>query len=152
MNTVTISKPAAKVAAKPVTKAAAKSVTHPGAPRFALKDTERPQRGAHLASHTLAALYLFGMLDAADVQTDRAKLISVVGERALKYHAGLGNMVRPSRTSPIVMLTEQGLEHFRNVRTEAAHIDLFDGFVDLMVSGVPFGDYTKGSIVALSAD
>lgn len=92
--------PAKPVAVKAAKKAEAPVVTVPfvarkyvkGQPIYSLDDASRPASGRLLLAHTHAALSVLGLLDAKRPATKKSQLLTLIGQRAVNYHVGNGNL------------------------------------------------------------
>lgn len=130
-----VSKPAAKTSAPRTGKgkqAPAKAQeTQQEAPKgiaFAIVDYARPKAGAALFAHTAAFLELSGLN--AGAAYPKAKAVQVIGQTAVKYHAGNGNI---EQTAEGVKLTDKGRAFF--AARPAVDKELHAAFVEVMTEG-----------------
>lgn len=133
-----ITKPASKTAAPRTGKGKGKTDAAPKteqatqeAPKgiaFAIVDYARPKAGAALFAHTAAFLELSGMN--AGQAYPKSKAVQVIGQTAVKYHAGNGNI---EQTAEGVKLTDKGRAFF--AARPAVDKELHAAFVEVMTEG-----------------
>lgn len=130
-----ITKPAAKTRAPRTGKgkqAPAKTEQAPQqAPKgisFAIVDYARPKAGAALFAHTAAFLELSGLN--AGTAYPKAKATQIIGQTAVKYHTGKGNI---EQTADGVKLTDKGRAFF--AARPAVDKELHAAFVEVLTEG-----------------
>lgn len=84
---------------------------------FVFVEGARPVSGVRLAAHTDAALRFLGLAGMEPVRKNAA--VAVMGNRAVKYHLGIGNM---KEVADAVKLTQQGYNFFKG-RVEHGKVD-----------------------------
>lgn len=95
---------------------------------FAIVDYARPKAGAALFAHTAAFLELSGLN--AGQAYPKSKAVQVIGQTAVKYHAGNGNI---EQTAEGVKLTDKGRAFF--AARPAVDKELHAAFVEVMTEG-----------------
>lgn len=95
---------------------------------FAIVDYARPKAGAALFAHTAAFLELSGLN--AGAAYPKAKAVQVIGQTAVKYHAGNGNI---EQTAEGVKLTDKGRAFF--AARPAVDKELHAAFVEVLTEG-----------------
>lgn len=80
----------------------------------------RPSSGPRLFAHTAAALKLLGMENGRKVP--RESLVTVVGDKAVKYHTEGGNMERDEGN---IGLTKAGITTFAERKVDASLVQAF---------------------------
>lgn len=100
---------------------------------YAIAEDCRPTRGAALFAHTMAALIALGLAAPARPAASRSRFAALVGARAIKYHAGEGNLEVGSDT---VRLSASGYEHFK-ARADGGKVpkDLMDAYLSTFTRG-----------------
>lgn len=94
----------------------------------------RPERGAALFAHTCVFLVASGMMSETltpGKAVPGALAREVLGERAIKWHLGRGNL---ERTSAGIVLTEVGAMHFA---IRGADPELVDAYAAILTRGEP---------------
>jgi hypothetical protein len=136
--TKTATKTVTKTAAKPAVKAAPvvaklKIVAKPVRTLFAINPTMRPTAGKLLASHTIAALNVLGMLVAPKTPAPHRALLTLIGPSAMSHHRSNGNLKIDGEK---VSLTSQGHSHFMSkVNENKVNPNDIAGFVKLLTTG-----------------
>lgn len=154
--TVTKSKPAAKAAPVKKQEAAVKTAPAKSAAKTApaqskttaLKnriapkgstlhvatDGARPEVGKLLAAHTHAALTVLGMLQPTRPAASKAAVSTVLGARAVKYHAGKGNFEMTADSG--IRLSSAGYAAM-TARVSDGKIDVAsaNAFMDMLIDG-----------------
>ena len=95
---------------------------------FAIVDYARPKAGAALFAHTAAFLELSGLN--AGQAYPKSKAVQVIGQTAVKYHAGNGNI---EQTAEGVKLTDKGRAFF--AARPAVDKELHAAFVEVLTEG-----------------
>lgn len=114
----------------------------------------RPRNGRKLAAHTHAALVALGMLKNSRPAVAQRTLLSIVGQRAVSWHRGEGNLESAGESG--LRLSEAGLVNFRE-RYTSGKVDgslanaflgvILDGKSDTKVLGIPENNvYRAGSM------
>lgn len=95
---------------------------------FAIVDYARPKAGAALFAHTAAFLELSGLN--AGAAYPKGKATQVIGQTAVKYHTGKGNI---EQTADGVKLTDKGRAFFS--ARPAVDKELHAAFIEVLTEG-----------------
>jgi hypothetical protein len=141
----TAAKPVEKTVKAKVEKTArAKKVIVPFVPRalskgklpFVIAERARPQSNPGLFAHTHAALTMLGMFADNCPIIPEVSALTVIGQRAVKYHIGKGNFVETKDHG--LRLTVAGLNKFK-ARLAEGKVDgaMANGYMGLFIEGKP---------------